>query len=170
MPPPPAAAAGNFNPRTREGCDDVRDLAKPIQTISIHAPVKGATPLGVRRPGSGPYFNPRTREGCDEDFLPDPPDPVISIHAPVKGATMNAAGRIATVAISIHAPVKGATPALCRPRQDRRYFNPRTREGCDRATARCSGAEVISIHAPVKGATTSPHTILRAPRFQSTHP
>ena len=37
-----------FNPRTREGCDVIfiMDL-KDIQNISIHAPVKGATPADV---------------------------------------------------------------------------------------------------------------------------
>ena len=56
----------NFNPRTREGCDleDLRPLC-PSRYISIHAPVKGATPrhfFWVQYPA---YFNPRTREGCD---------------------------------------------------------------------------------------------------------
>ena len=80
-------------------------------TISIHAPVKGATYgfFGVVAchyddfnprtregcdlaasavPMTLPYFNPRTREGCDRQrpvayFATQ----VISIHAPVKGAT-----------------------------------------------------------------------------------
>ena len=58
------------------------------------------------------------------------------------------------VGISIHAPVKGATG--CRPgRHPRpRYFNPRTREGCDRMSGAPTGRTTrISIHAPVKGAT-----------------
>ena len=34
--------------------------------ISIHAPVKGATPCSTRTLDIWPhYFNPRTREGCD---------------------------------------------------------------------------------------------------------
>ena len=56
-----------FNPRTREGCDTVDDAVSYIMTdISIHAPVKGATPPGY-------------------DFTMIPA--CISIHAPVKGAT-----------------------------------------------------------------------------------
>ena len=58
--------------------------------ISIHAPVKGATPV------------------------PDGPDMllVISIHAPVKGATVDVAEDAHQGGISIHAPVKGATSLL----------------------------------------------------------
>ena len=56
----------NFNPRTREGCDLDLDMdSLPTLTISIHAPVKGATYLGAG------YQAGRW----------------ISIHAPVKGAT-----------------------------------------------------------------------------------
>ena len=39
-----AAGTIYFNPRTREGCDAFLDVdLYPIQAISIHAPVKGAT-------------------------------------------------------------------------------------------------------------------------------
>ena len=35
---------GNFNPRTREGCDWIDTATKVyVHGISIHAPVKGAT-------------------------------------------------------------------------------------------------------------------------------
>ena len=38
----------NFNPRTREGCDnDPLDVIGPQVDISIHAPVKGATPTAA---------------------------------------------------------------------------------------------------------------------------
>ena len=56
-----------FNPRTREGCDGVVDYDNlQLNGISIHAPVKGATP---EQPAAGQGladFNPRTREGCDD--------------------------------------------------------------------------------------------------------
>ena len=40
----------DFNPRTREGCDDNDfDLATRMQAISIHAPVKGATVQQLRK-------------------------------------------------------------------------------------------------------------------------
>ena len=60
----------NFNPRTREGCD------QPVQRqyvwnllISIHAPVKGATHQAGAVYFLVVYFNPRTREGCDSSCI-----------------------------------------------------------------------------------------------------
>ena len=59
-----------------------------VESISIHAPVKGATCYETTLPLRKNHFNPRTREGCDSDGdrheLGQHP---ISIHAPVKGAT-----------------------------------------------------------------------------------
>ena len=125
-----------FNPRTREGCDEsLEQLTKEINTISIHAPVKGATPdnISLRTYGYR-HFNPRTREGCDsDDDRKQLSKKIISIHAPVKGATRSStAVNSFTNDISIHAPVKGATGVDVRPAV----------YGC-----------IISIHAPVKGAT-----------------
>jgi len=80
----------NFNPRTREGCDEQGNLAVHAILISIHAPVKGATG------GSG--RSPWRRQ--------------ISIHAPVKGATAGYDVVYTIPGISIHAPVKGATLCL----------------------------------------------------------
>ena len=83
----------NFNPRTREGCDGVSqqppllrfpisihapvkgatptavDTYSVVSSISIHAPVKGATNMDLLSMVSPIYFNPRTREGCDYGFL-----------------------------------------------------------------------------------------------------
>ena len=53
-----------FNPRTHEGCDSPNFLAIEIQTVSIHAPTRGATSRGIRANDDG-CFNPRTHEGCD---------------------------------------------------------------------------------------------------------
>ena len=59
----------DFNPRTREGCDDDRTLDAVLAVgISIHAPVKGATVPDRRRQSICWHFNPRTREGCDYCF------------------------------------------------------------------------------------------------------
>ena len=55
--------------------------------VSIHAPVKGATPqrrlLGQNKRG----FNPRAREGRDAAGSHGVGLGLVSIHAPVKGAT-----------------------------------------------------------------------------------
>ena len=117
----------------------------------------------------------------------------ISIHAPVKGAT--AAGNAEVFAgycISIHAPVKGATKSTHPFRNPGRYFNPRTREGCDQETRvsitilhnfnprtreGCDPEDLrsvaavfpISIHAPVKGATRSTASFHPCPVAISIH-
>ena len=58
-----------------------------IQTVSIHAPVKGATGW---------------IDGSAQKIK-------VSIHAPVKGATKGKRRASVELAVSIHAPVKGAT-------------------------------------------------------------
>ena len=53
-----------FNPRTRVGCDGFYRLVTDYVSVSIHAPVWGATRIYyLLRPV--PCFNPRTRVGCD---------------------------------------------------------------------------------------------------------
>ncbi len=103
----------------------------PADFISIHAPVKGATPRLGRGHRAGHDFNPRSREGSD-------PGPKL-------------AQRI--LIISIHAPVKGATCPLGLTLKVTVYFNPRSREGSDTRIGQCRAKPEISIHAPVKGAT-----------------
>ena len=78
----------NFNPRTREGCDQshIEQLKDQVR-ISIHAPAKGAT-----------LFYLHTGQTCR-----------ISIHAPAKGATLALGPLYMFRQISIHAPAKGAT-------------------------------------------------------------
>ena len=63
----PSGRTGNFNPRTREGCDATgSSFYAGGWTISIHAPVKGATCSTRADYNQYLYFNPRTREGCDQ--------------------------------------------------------------------------------------------------------
>jgi len=186
-----------FNPRPREGSDDVvrvrcQDLKgfqstpprrerlhghrwrhREVDPISIHAPAKGATDNRRIRQSPPPYFNPRPREGSD---------------APT------AMVRAESSMISIHAPAKGATTCWLLAPGVHTNFNPRPREGSDpdgfplrdiiggfqstpprRERHFTPAASVmrapISIHAPAKGAT---HLIaLGAARhrgFQSTPP
>ena len=99
-----------FNPRTREGCDLHTHLHRLAHTVSIHAPVRGATALAlcnlvvlavvsIHAPVRGATeprslrdlpagFNPRTREGCDSMVGSGEPVEWVSIHAPVRGATV----------------------------------------------------------------------------------
>ena len=76
--------------------------------VSIHAPVRGATPI---------------------------PDDVytitgVSIHAPVRGATNSSWLNRFSYMVSIHAPVRGATPED-KAAGIRDCFNPRPRTGGD---------------------------------------
>ena len=81
----------------------------PADFISIHAPVKGATPRLGRGHRAGHDFNPRSREGSDPGPKLAQRILIISIHAPVKGATQLIQEIVGHSSISIHAPVKGAT-------------------------------------------------------------
>ena len=143
----------HFNPRTREGCDHCRHLLGQRVSISIHAPAKGATmcivdcvkqskfqsthPRRVRqgtisRGTARKDFNPRTREGCDLiDSYKYAIELLFQSTHPRRVRQSVFQGPLLNVLISIHAPAKGATKQLADFRQDRRNFNPRTREGCD---------------------------------------
>ena len=163
-----------------------------VRSISIHAPVKGAT---SRKVVSVSRY-------------------VISIHAPVKGATKIHQRSNKPINISIHAPVKGATCRLqaasqrccdfnprsregsdqvhlysrletpdfnprSREGSDSKmllimpppwYFNPRSREGSDHHFGYYESSQRISIHAPVKGATANTAMPILLLIFQSTLP
>ena len=103
----------NFNPRSREGSDDVAWLLNNIAKISIHAPARGATMLIFPWTFYDYYFNPRSREGSD-------------------AASSNKEKRYQ---ISIHAPARGATSFRCTTNVVSSYFNPRSREGSDKSAA-----------------------------------
>ena len=142
----------HFNPRSREGSDGPCHEMYQLATISIHAPVKGATCVSSdtisisnfnprSREGSDrhrkscpiclSYFNPRSREGSDLRVRVLHHMLMISIHAPVKGATCPPRFRFRSHPISIHAPVKGATGGVPGHSDSLVDFNPRSREGSD---------------------------------------
>ena len=78
-------------------------------TISIHAPVWGATGTNSILLLPHSHFNPRARVGRDAYSLENSNDTLISIHAPAWGATLEFQIRLFAVGISIHAPAWGAT-------------------------------------------------------------
>ena len=159
-----------FNPRTREGCDKFDRSEYNGDTISIHAPAKGATSLTYMKIILKPYFNPRTREGCDISDSTYDQWSHISIHAPAKGATCIIKNKRRTAIFQSTHPrrvrqVPISTTGLVS------YFNPRTREGCDEKFVKSSKDIMISIHAPAKGATLAIMEAMKADcLFQSTHP
>jgi len=122
--------------------------------VSIHAPLRGATPfLGCRKRGVL-SFNPRTPAGCDNKekvrclcypgFNPRTPagcdthsllkllvqHPFQSTH-PCGVRHENAQGCAADILVSIHAPLRGATIKRIRMTLSTTCFNPRTPAGCD---------------------------------------
>ena len=103
---------GNFNPRTRVGCDQVLDMDIDAEIISIHAPGWGATRGKPLNFAVCMYFNPRTRVGCDFACTAYNFAGGISIHAPGWGATYMCFLRYPQSFISIHAPGWGATLSL----------------------------------------------------------
>ena len=106
-------------------------LAGLLGEISIHAPVKGATPIILTYHTKSHNFNPRSREGSD---LCTPP-------ATCTRTDFNPRSREGSDCVSaVH---------MCLPL----YFNPRSREGSDQLLIRLRIQFRISIHAPVKGAT-----------------
>ena len=143
----------DFNPRTREGCDVVFTLICEIDSISIHAPAKGATSqntstvqvvlISIHAPAKGatifwsePHlftsnFNPRTREGCDFCSCSHPTLFEYFNPRTREGCDRNSNLAYPFLAISIHAPAKGATCLVSSAWSLMYYFNPRTREGCD---------------------------------------
>ena len=121
-----------FNSRPSARGDPADDAAVPaVQSISIHAPPRGAT---ARHPDSSvhpPYFNSRPSARGDIALLPLADDLVISIHAPPRGATEEVL-RKAIACIFQFTPLREGRPVLRGERAE---------------------AEMISIHAPPRGAT-----------------
>jgi len=127
-----------------------------LDSISIHAPARGATWCWNLSVTCGIYFNPRSREGSDlsqsmslvsfskfQSTLPRGERPKGLITPFTTWYDFNPRSR------------EGSDP--CRNRQgDRREdFNPRSREGSDEVKQLSVTIEDISIHAPARGATAS---------------
>ena len=77
-------------------------------TVSIHAPMQGATKVFYSS-ARWTSFNPRPYARGDENKEWTMAYSEVSIHAPMQGATKNACQLAVTFAVSIHAPMQGAT-------------------------------------------------------------
>ena len=170
-------AVTDFNPRTREGCDGSGDVQDPAPGNFNPRTREGCDQGGKFIGRFYSHFNPRTREGCDTNAAVLSFQKWISIHAPARGATFCVLYKVIIFPISIHAPARGATVTNSQASNLAVDFNPRTREGCDRAgrlaDAFCQirfqsthprgvrragndekiNLRSISIHAPARGAT-----------------
>ena len=79
--------------------------------VSIHAPARGATGVGVVA-GVGTCVSIHApARGATGWHLLELTDDMVSIHAPARGATCRHRGEKFRGAVSIHAPARGATPA-----------------------------------------------------------
>ncbi len=119
--------------------------------VSIHAPVKGATPKVLLICSTEVCFNPRAREGRDSNATRDG----------WAGSGFNPRareGRDAAYRLELPYTALG--------------FNPRAREGRDLRLSKSNATLIhVSIHAPVKGATFYDLTIVSSTfLFQSTRP
>ena len=159
-----------FNPRSREGSDNsVKPFVIRIDSISIHAPARGATL----------FRNVMQLETQ------------ISIHAPARGATVKELCEIVWGEFQSTLP-RGERPmggfkflgnngfqsTLPRVERQRLFlyldipgnFNPRSREWSDPLKVAPLQVMPISIHAPASGATDIIGRDVRTVQFQSTLP
>ena len=103
-----------------------------IIIISIHAPTRGATDLGLSTIQPFLYFNPRSHERSDDSLRSNTfSSIIISIHAPTRGATL----------YNFHC-VPFALFQSTLPREERPFLSFWVFAGLH-----------ISIHAPTRGAT-----------------
>ena len=105
-------------------------------TVSIHAPVQGATVSPLKSLSPSRFQSTPPCRGRRQLCVPFYKKFIVSIHAPVQGATAPVGPERSGVRVSIHAPVQGAT-------------------GVDTNTFI---AYSVSIHAPVQGATVRSKT------------
>jgi hypothetical protein len=85
----PLQVVEGFNPRSRAGSDKGVDRGYPGEdTVSIHAPARGATEETMHPLQVVEGFNPRSRAGSDKGVDRGyPGEDTVSIHAPARGAT-----------------------------------------------------------------------------------
>ncbi len=140
-----------FNPRTREGCD-VYFLPRGVTVgVSIHAPAKGATDLGVITDDYLMFQSTHPRR-VRQMFTSQSQWIKVSIHAPAKGATTRGYYKFLVYRFNPRTR-EGCDLARIHLLQFLNGFNPRTREGCDRPLSINKSLKSVSIHAPAKGAT-----------------
>ena len=146
----------SFNPRTHTGCDyEEVAVYEGFDTVSIHAPTRGATLQEVQSELS-PFvsIHAPTRgatKGSGRILGPVR----VSIHAPTRGATSGKSVCIISTIVSIHAPTRGAT-RVYRIYRGSLVFQSTHPHGVRLFTIRFIYRRIgVSIHAPTRGATMS---------------
>ena len=165
------AQSHGFNPRTHEGCDSSY-LNRSRRSTSFNPRThEGCDFLLVFVSSFLLSFNPRTHEGCDSRQILSCVRLAVSIHAPTRGATADTEHTYHKEPVSIHAPTRGAT-FIVHLISLRLGFNPRTHEGCDRASLSFSERDLSFNPRTHEGCDTPGFRAFRmsARAFQSTHP
>ncbi len=144
-------------------------ISTPINTVSIHAPARGATKLSTNYSKDN-SFNPRARAGRDVHGNSMYEESIVSIHAPARGATektlrtnrkrfcFNPRARAGRDIMNLIISIKY------------RCFNPRARAGRDFNKGVEKMILTVSIHAPARGATKQIYSYNQKKLFQSTRP
>ena len=147
-----------------------------MQSVSIHAPARGATKYGLSNVSIAEFqstlprgerrslqairafknicFNPRSRAGSDAPRLSliDQAERV-SIHAPARGATPPSFAETA-IRNSFNPRSRAGSDYYPQGRAGgKKRFNPRSRAGSDGIKRGLGLDEIVSIHAPARGAT-----------------
>ena len=162
---------GSFNPRAREGRDELRELIR--DTLREF---QSTRPRGARRTAM-------TRRGCCVKFQSTRPRGArLRLNMSINGTlSFNPRAREGRDdrhtlwryqdAVSIHAPARGATTPLRRSRSRRGFQSTRPR-GARRFERSAKFAPLlVSIHAPARGATFIRSATGKSTRkFQSTRP
>jgi len=168
----------HFNPRAHAGRDGALDDTLAFESISIHAPTRGATSGNLRLcggytdfnprahagrdlgPGRPPlnirYFNPRAHAGRDD--LDDPPLDPVNHFNPRAHAGRDRTGQSARVPDSAFQSTRPRGARLMAEGRDLAYIECISIHAPTRgATGSAGGLDVlllqISIHAPTRGAT-----------------
>ena len=121
-----------FNPRSREGSDQIPHQSSECSSISIRAPARGATEV----------IHNWYQKNVFQSALPRGERPIVSVIATTTIKNFNPRSREGSDCLWTYC-IKISL-----------YFNPRSREGSDQGGCTRSRQMAISIRAPARGATT----------------
>ncbi len=125
------------------------------KSVSIHAPVQGATNIVPLHVNCAQGFNPRARAGRDLGALGSARSARRSFQStrPCRARPAQPPALGVTSRVSIHAPVQGATLVRARLGAPSRVSIHAPVQGATGIQRVCPPGAVVSIHAPVQGAT-----------------
>ena len=152
---PKTANLQNFNPRLREGGDDIYHAPSCCKKISIHASAKEATAIIFVFFGGVTDFNPRLREGGDDvQILKNPKYSDFNPRLREGGDALHCVPTVLIVTISIHASAKEATKFKVVFKPDVWISIHASAKEATTKTVVYTKGKYISIHASAKEATT----------------